>query len=205
MPDSPAHADLPSPVILTLVRHGMTAWAASGQHTSITDISLDALGEAQARALKPVLALETFDAVYSSPLQRARQTAGLAGFADAAVEADLTEWRYGRYEGRTTAEIQADDPDWSIFRCGAPGGETPADVAARCDRLLEGWARQHHHVLCFAHGHILRALACRWLGQPLDFGNHLHLDPGSMCRLGWEHQSPALHLWNAVPGPDAVG
>jgi probable phosphoglycerate mutase len=116
------------------------------------------------------------------------------------------EWRYGRYEGKTTAEIHRENPEWSIFRCGGPEGESPEEVGARCDRLLKEWAvTGHRHVLCFAHGHILRALAARWLGLDLRFGDHLHLDPGSISRLGWEHETPALHLWNYCPRRLHVG
>lgn len=185
---------------ITLVRHGMTAWAAAGRHTSATDVALTSAGEAQAKALKPYLAETQFDAIYSSPLLRARHTAILAGFADATLEADLAEWRYGRYEGKTTTEIQEADPDWSVFRNGAAGGETPNEVAERCDRLLRLWLQEdHHHILCFSHGHLLRALATRWIGQDMGFGDHLHLDPGSVSCLGWEHRTPALRQWNACP------
>jgi probable phosphoglycerate mutase len=184
---------------ITLVRHGMTAWASAGRHTSVTDVALTSAGEAQAKALKPYLAETQFDAVYSSPLLRARHTAILAGFASATLEADLAEWRYGRYEGKSTMEIQEEDPNWSVFRNGAPGGETPNQVAERCDRLLRLWQQKgHHHILCFSHGHLLRALATRWICQDMDFGDHLHLDPGSVSRLGWEHRTPALRQWNAL-------
>jgi len=183
---------------ITLVRHGMTEWAAAGRHTSVADVALTSAGEAQAKALKSFLAGTQFDAVYSSPLLRARRTAILAGFAHAALEADLAEWRYGRYEGKTTMEIQQQDPNWSVFRNGAPEGETPSQVAERCDRLLRLWQQKnHHHILCFSHGHLLRALATRWIGQDIGFGEHLHLDPGSISRLGWEHRTAALRQWNS--------
>lgn len=182
---------------ITLVRHGMTEWAVAGRHTSITDVALTSAGEAQAKALKSCLAGAQFDAVFSSPMLRAHHTAILAGFADAILEADLVEWRYGRYEGKTTMEIQQADPDWSVFRNGAPEGETPGQVAERCDRLLRMWRQKDlHHILCFSHGHLLRALATRWLCQDIGFGGHFHLDPGSVSRLGREHRTPALLQWN---------
>ena len=183
---------------ITLVRHGMTAWAAAGRHTSVTDVALTSAGEAQARALKPCLAETQFDAVYSSPMLRARDTAILAGFANATLDADLAEWRYGRYEGKATMEILEEDPNWSVFRNGAPGGETPSQVVERCDRLLRLWQQKdHHHILCFSHGHLLRALTTRWICQDIGLGNHLHLDPGRIARLGWAHRMPALHQWNS--------
>jgi broad specificity phosphatase PhoE len=192
------HQDIMKIATLTLVRHGMTEWAAAGRHTSITDVALTAAGEAQAKALKPYLAAMQFDAVYSSPMLRARHTALLAGFANATLEPDLGEWRYGRYEGKATTEILEEKPSWSVFRNGAPEGETPDQVAKRCDRLLRLWQQKgHQHVLCFSHGHLLRALATRWICQDMGFGSHLHLDPGSISRLGWEHRTPALRQWNS--------
>ncbi|MBU2849463.1 histidine phosphatase family protein [Acidithiobacillus ferriphilus] len=197
---------------ITLVRHGMTAWSDSGKHTSVTDVALTAEGRVDAQALWGSFVEQGhFDGVYSSPMLRARHTAILAGFADPELHQGLCEWRYGRYEGMTTAEIRRENPKWSVFRCGGPGGESPEAVSARCDGLLEEWDEKgHRHVLCFAHGHILRALAARWLGLELRFGEHLHLDPGSISCLGWEHEVPALHLWNYCPqrpviGPRAAG
>lgn len=185
---------------ITLVRHGTSAWSASGQHTSLTDIGLTAQGEQEAHALRDILNLRHYDMVYSSTLRRAHDTARLAGFPDAQLDDDLCEWRYGQYEGKTTKEIQVIDPHWSIFRSGAPGGETPDDVGQRCDRLLAKW---HHsgrtHILCFSHGHLLRALATRWLGQDILLGNHLNLDAGSISKLAFEHYEHALALWNYCP------
>ncbi|WP_308389499.1 histidine phosphatase family protein [Acidithiobacillus sp. AMEEHan] len=183
---------------ITMVRHGETEWSKSGQHTSSTDIDLTAEGREQAKALWTHFAEgeHHFDGIYTSPLRRARHTAVLAGFSPEAHEA-LHEWRYGRYEGKTTPEIHQENPDWTIFRCGAPEGESGEQVQKRCQQLLQDWADAgHEHVLCFAHGHILRALACCWLGLGLEFGDHLHLDAASISRLGWEHISPAIVLWN---------
>ncbi|MEY2333638.1 histidine phosphatase family protein [Acidithiobacillus ferrianus] len=186
---------------ITLVRHGMTEWAESGKHTSVTDVALTAEGRAEALALwRFLVAQGHFDGIYSSPMQRAYHTAILAGFSDPELHRGLCEWCYGRYEGMTTAEIHQKDPEWSVFRSGGPGGESPENVRDRCDDLLREWDEKgRRHVLCFAHGHILRALAIRWLGLDLRFGDHLHLDPGSVSQLGWEHGVPALHLWNYRP------
>jgi probable phosphoglycerate mutase len=186
---------------ITLVRHGMTAWAASGQHTSVTDIDLTETGRAQAKALWHYFVDREhhFDGIYTSPLRRARNTAILAGF-DPQTHADLHEWRYGRYEGKTTAQIHQENRQWTIFRCGAPEGESSAEVQSRCEKLLQDWENAgHQHILCFGHGHILRALACCWLGLGLEFGDHLHLDAASISRLGWEHSTPAITLWNHCP------
>lgn len=186
---------------ITLVRHSMTEWSDSGKHTSVTDVALTAEGRADAQALWEFFVEQGhFDGIYSSPMQRAHHTAILAGFSDPELHRGLCEWRYGRYEGMTTAEIRREDPEWSVFRCGGPGGESPEAVSGRCDELLKEWDEKgHRHVLCFAHGHILRALATRWLGLGLCFGDHLHLDPGSISCLGWEHEVPALRLWNYCP------
>ena len=158
-------------------------------------------GRKDARALcGPLMERGPFDGVYSSPMLRALRTALLAGYAVPELSPGLREWGYGRYEGMTTAEIRRGNPAWSVFRCGAPGGESPEAVSARCDELLRKWNEKgHRQVLCFAHGDILRALATRWLGLELCFAEHLHLDPGSLSRLGWEHEVPALHLWNYRP------
>ncbi|MCY0871233.1 MAG: histidine phosphatase family protein [Acidithiobacillus caldus] len=187
---------------ITLVRHGTTEWAASGRHTSVTDIGLTPDGRAEAMALWPFFRDRgrNFDGIYTSPLKRARHTAILAGFTDADPHDGLREWHYGRYEGKTSAEIHREWPQWTIFRCGAPEGESREAVQRRCRSLIEDWQKRgHEHVLCFAHGHILRALACCWLERELEFGDHLHLDAGSVSCLGFEHQSPAVLFWNLHP------
>ncbi|BBF63864.1 MULTISPECIES: histidine phosphatase family protein [Acidithiobacillus] len=190
---------------ITLVRHGMTEWAADGRHTSVTDIGLTREGREEALALWTIFRDNghQFDGIYTSPLRRARHTAILTGFTDAETQKELHEWRYGRYEGKTTPEIHQEVPDWTIFRCGAPEGESPEDIQQRCCRLLEGWQEHgHHRVLCFSHGHILRALACCWLEVDLAFGDHLHLDAGSISQLGHEHDTPAIIFWNLLPEPN---
>ena len=158
---------------ITLVRHGTSTWSASGQHTSLTDIGLTAQGEQEAHALRDILNLRHYDMVYSSTLRRAHDTAKLAGFPDAQLDDDLCEWRYGQYEGKTTKEIQVNDPNWNIFRSGAPGGETPDDVGQRCDRLLTKW---HYS----GHTHILTpqspAEAAAWLQSPHPLAALMHFE-----------------------------
>ncbi|MGC8466662.1 MAG: histidine phosphatase family protein [Acidithiobacillus sp.] len=196
---------------ITLVRHGMTEWAAAGRHTSVTDVGLTPTGRDEAMALWHFFRDrgQVYDGIYTSPLKRARHTAILAGFTDAETQDALREWHYGRYEGKTSAEIHEEWPQWTIFRCGAPEGESREAVQRRCHQVLTDWQeRGHEHVLCFAHGHILRALACCWMDLDIAFGDHLHLDAGSISCLGYEHASPALLFWNLRPhfchGQDGV-
>lgn len=179
-----------------LVRHGETAWARDGRHTSTTDVPLAARGEAQARALRDRLAGTPFTLVLTSPRIRARHTAELAGFPDAVVDEDLVEWAYGDYEGLTSARIHAADPEWTVWSRGGPGGESPLDVANRLDRLIGRLQATHGPVLCFGHGHAFRALGARWVGQPVAFGATLALDPGSTCVLGTDRGVRQLAAWN---------
>jgi broad specificity phosphatase PhoE len=185
-----------------LVRHAETEWSVNGRHTGRTDIPLTSAGEAAARALAPRLVAHRFARVLVSPLGRAQATAELAGVGDAAeVREELREWDYGDYEGITTPDIRRDRPDWWLWRDGAPGGEAPADVAARCDRLVAELAESAGRdgdgdVLCVAHGHILRGLGARWLEQPVELGGHLVLSTGSVSRLGWERDVRAFVVWN---------
>jgi broad specificity phosphatase PhoE len=181
---------------LWLVRHGETAWSRSGRHTSTTDLDLLDEGVRAAAALADRLAGERFDLVLTSPLLRARRTAGLTGFPDAVVDADLAEWRYGDYEGRTTAEIRTDVPGWSIWTHPAPGGESAGEVAARLDRVVAR-ARGHDRVLAFSHGHALRALAARWVGLHATDGRLLTLGTASLSVLGFERETPVIRRWNA--------
>ncbi|TIC87390.1 histidine phosphatase family protein [Nocardioides sp. GY 10113] len=180
-----------------LVRHGPTAWSTTGQHTSVTDLPLLPEGEEAARALAPRLAGLDFAAVLTSPRLRARRTAALAGFGDAEVDEDLAEWGYGSYEGRTTAEIRETVPGWSIWKDPAPGGETAAEVAARLDRVVARARTTVGDTLVFAHGHSLRVLAARWLGQPVAMGRFLRLDTATVSVLGYEREAPAVLRWNA--------
>src|SRR5205085_31148 len=148
--------------VVYLARHGETAWSLSGQHTGLTDLPLTERGERNARQLGGRLKELTFAKVFTSPLQRAIRTCELAGFgAVAEVDRDLVEWDYGQYEGRRTAEIRAERPDWQLFRDGCPGGETPEQVAARADRVISRVRAIAENVLLFSSGHFIRVLAAR--------------------------------------------
>ena len=183
---------------ITLVRHGATAWSKSGQHTSSTDIPLLEEGEAGARALAPVLAAGEFVRVLCSPLLRARQTCELAGFGERMeICEDLHEWRYGDYEGITSAAIRTERPDWLLWRDGCPGGESPAAVSERVSRVIEQCVNSGGPVICFAHGHILRALAAVWSGFGIAGGQHLLLHPSTISKLGHEHSERVLERWNS--------
>ena len=173
---------------VTLVRHGETAWSASGQHTGRTDIPLTEEGERKARALGERLKGVTFDRVFTSPLQRAARTCALAGFGAAAkVDPDLLEWDYGDYEGRKSSEILADRPGWLLFRDGCPNGESPADVGERADRVVARLRAVDDRAIVFSSGHILRVLASRWLGLEPSGGRLFKLDTASISILGYEH------------------
>jgi broad specificity phosphatase PhoE len=183
-----------------LVRHGRTEWSRSGRHTGSTDVPLDDTGRAEATMLGSRLRGESFDLVLVSPLARARETCQLAGLADGAkIVDDLREWDYGLYEGLTTAEIRSERPGWLVFADGCPGGETADQVGRRADRVLTSIreAAGVRRVALFAHGHLLRVLAARWLGLPGRDGRLLRLDPATLSRLGWEHEVAVLTSWNA--------
>jgi probable phosphoglycerate mutase len=185
--------------IVTLVRHGETAWSLSGQHTGRTDLPLTERGESQARALAARLHGSGFAAVLTSPSQRAVRTCQLAGFATgAAVEPDLAEWDYGRYEGRRTADILEESPGWQLFRDGCPGGETPGAIAARADRIVARLRAIGGDVVVFSSGHILRVLAARWLGLEPAAGRFVMLGTASLSMIGYEHNlsEPTIRLWN---------
>ena len=181
-----------------LIRHGETEWSRGGKHTGVTDVPLTEQGRKIARLLQPVLAREQFVLVLTSPLQRARETCELAGLAKVAViEPDLMEWNYGEYEGLTTKQIQSARPGWSVFHHGCPGGESPEQVAARADHALAKVRATDGDVALFAHGHILRVIAARWINQPPSFGEHLLLDTATLNVLGYYYDTPALKTWNA--------
>ena len=185
-----------------VARHGETEWSLSGRHTGRTDLPLTENGERQALALGGRLGDHPFARVFTSPLARARETARLAGFADRAeVNELLVEYDYGRYEGLTTGQIQAERPGWELFRDGCPGGESPTDIEARM-RLFLDWLREPGgDVLLFGHGHCCRSLAAVYLGRPIDLAGLLKLDAGSLSILGHEHDHRALQLWNEAPIP----
>ena len=180
-----------------LVRHGETEWARLGRHTGRTDIPLTVLGREQATSVATRLAGRPFALVLSSPLSRALDTARLAGFADRVrTDDDLLEWDYGADEGRTTPEIRVDRPDWTIWDDGPDAGETIDDVATRADRVIAVARRQPGDVLVFAHGHVLRILAARWLGMPPANGRLFALSTATLSILGWERDAPVLERWN---------
>ena len=185
--------------LVYLARHGETAWSLSGRHTGLTDIPLTPRGEGNARRLRERLKGLTFTNVFVSPLQRAGRTCELAGFAAMAdVDHDLVEWDYGQYEGRRTAEIREERPDWHLFRDGCPGGEPPEQVGARADRVISRVRAIDGDVLIFSSGHLLRVFAARWLGLEPACGRLLLLDTGSLGVLGYEHDrsEPVIRLWN---------
>ena len=184
-----------------IVRHGRTAWSATGRHTGVSDIPLDPVGEAEARSLAPLLAGHRFAVVLTSPRQRAVASCRLAGFGDAAeVCDDLAEWDYGRYDGLTRDQIHATDPGWTVWRDGGPGGESPAQVSARADRVVERLHRVDGDALLFAHGHILRVLTARWVGADAAFGRAVYLATATVSVLGWERDDPVIRRWNVGPG-----
>ncbi|MBZ5734185.1 histidine phosphatase family protein [Nocardioides sp. TRM66260-LWL] len=180
-----------------LVRHGATEWSVAGRHTSTTDLPLLPEGEEGARALAPRLADVGFALVLTSPRQRARRTAELAGFPDAEVEPGLVEWDYGDYEGVTTATIRETVPGWSVWTHPVPGGETAEEVAARIDAVLARLAGVEGRALLFAHGHALPAVAARWLGLPVSEGRHLPLDTTTISVLGRRRDDAVVTRWNA--------
>jgi probable phosphoglycerate mutase len=180
-----------------LVRHAETEWSKSQRHTGRTDIPLTDEGRAAAAALRERLAGRDWSAVWTSPLSRARETCELAGLGAAAVARDeLLEWDYGDYEGITTAEIRETRPDWYLWRDGCPNGESPADVAARCDRLIADLVAVEGDVALFAHGHVLRMLAARWIELAPDGGGRLALSTGSVSVLGFEREVRVVWRWN---------
>ena len=187
---------------LYLIRHGETEWSLSGQHTGRTDISLTTRGEAEARALQPLLGAITFTAVLTSPLQRARRTCELTGLgATADLESDLAEWDYGAYEGLRSRDIHRERPDWSVFRDGCPGGETPAQISDRADRLIARLRSREGNIALFTHGHFGCALAARWIELPVIEGQHLLLSTASISTLGahpTHPEVPVISVWNAT-------
>ena len=186
--------------LIYLIRHGETSWSRSGQHTGRTDVPLTTQGEQQARQVGLRLRDLSFTQVLVSPMQRAQRTCELAGLgAQAQLEPRLQEWNYGEYEGLTSVQIRAVRPDWDVFRDGCPGGESPEQVTARVEQVLAALRAMQGRVALFSHGHVLRALAMRWIELPLGAGMHFGLDAASLSLLGYEHHNvhePAIELWN---------
>ena len=186
-----------TPPRVHLVRHGATEWSVTGQHTGRTDIPLTEEGRHQAERLAARLARERFALVLVSPLARARETARITGFGDVAeVDPDLVEWDYGDYDGRTAAEIRRERPGWTPWHGGFPGGETLEEVAARADRVVARVRGVDGDVALFAHGHILRVIAARWLEQPPIEAARYYLATASLSMLGWERETPVIDRWN---------
>jgi broad specificity phosphatase PhoE len=184
-----------------LARHGETAWSLTGQHTGLTDLPLTAHGERNASHLGERLHGLKFAKVFTSPLQRAVRTCELAGFKSAAeIDNDLVEWNYGAYEGRRTLEIRAERPGWQLFRDGCPGGESPEQVAARADRVVNRVRAVADDVLLFSSGHFSRVFAARWLGLEPAAGRFFTLDTASLSELGYEKNlsAPVIRLWNST-------
>ena len=184
-----------------LVRHGETEWSVSGQHTGRTDIALTARGEDAARKLAARLSGIQFARVWTSPAVRARRTAELAGFGNVVEsDTDLWEWDYGEYEGLRSAEIRAGRPNWVVFRDGAAGGESAAQVAGRADQVIARARQVDGNVLIFSHGHFSRVLGARWIGLGPEAGRLLLLSTAAVCILGYDHDKtePAIALWNDV-------
>ena len=186
--------------VIYIARHGETAWTVTGQHTGLTDLPLTPQGERNARALAERLDGLTFAKVFTSPLQRARRTCELAGFGSVAeVDSDLVEWNYGAYEGRCTAEIRAERPHWQLFRDGCPGGESPAQVALRAERVLSRIKAVQGDVLIFSSGHFIRVLAAGWIGlEPSVHSMSFLLSTASLSAFGYEHDLSrrVIQLWN---------
>jgi broad specificity phosphatase PhoE len=179
-----------------LLRHAETEWSKSGQHTGRTDVALTDEGRRVARALRDRVASHDFAAVFCSPLSRARETADLAGLQVSGVREELREWDYGEYEGLTTPEIRESRPGWYLWRDGAPGGETEDQIAARCDRMIDEVRAVEGDAILVAHGHILRALAARWVQEPVAFGGRLFLATGTISKLGYERDVQVIRAWN---------
>lgn len=187
------------PQEIYLVRHGETEWSLSGKHTGITDIPLTANGRKEAKLFEPLFAKVSFTKVLTSPLQRARMTCELAGLGgQAEIDRNLMEWNYGEYEGLTTKQIHKTSPNWMLFSDGCPGGESPEQIGARVDRVVARVRAIECPVILFAHGHVLRVFAARWLGLPVVTGCHFMLDPATLSILSYYRGIPAVKQWNVA-------
>ncbi len=182
---------------MVLVRHGETDWSCSGRHTGRSDVPLDPVGVEQAGRLRWLLREWEFAEVLYSPLERARRTCELAGWAGSAqADPETEEWDYGDYEGRTAEQIRAEHPGWSIWKDGVTGGESAADVGRRADAVIARLRRVAGDAAVFSHGHFLRILAARWCGLPIVAGERLALDAASLSVLGDDRGDPVIWLWN---------
>ena len=200
-----AAKETPHPPRLFLIRHGNTDWSDSGEHTGCTDIPLNTSGEAHARLLGTRLSGERFSRIFVSPLIRVRRTCQLVGFADRAeVTPDLTEWNYGSYEGRMTIDVHRERPEWYLYRDGAPGGESPEQVAARADRFIESVRPIDGDVAAFSSAQIIRMIVARWLGLPPLGARYFYTETASVGILGYEHNrnQSVILLWNDLGSLD---
>ncbi len=199
-PDPVASEPLPQLHKLVLARHGATAWSVEGRHTGRTDVPLSDEGREEARRLAVLLAPFVFSLVFTSPSSRATETCALAGYGDRAeVDPDLAEWDYGEAEGRTTEELRATRPGWTLWQEGVVGGESAADVGRRADRVIARARAADGDTLCFAHGHLSRVLAARWVGLPPVGGRLVAFDAGSVGVLAYEREVPVIERWNERP------
>lgn len=191
------------PVLVYLIRHGLTEWSQIGRHTSLTDIALTETGENEARRVGDRLSGIEFSEVISSPRLRAVRTCALAGITlKPRLDDDLREWEYGEYEGLRSPEILSLRPQWNIFRDGCPGGETAQQISERADGVVAKLKAGVGNVAVFSHGHFLRAVAIRWVALPIEAGARLYLNTGSISVLGFEHDrmdEPVIRLWNERP------
>lgn len=186
------------PAEVVLIRHGETEWTRTGKHTGRTDIPLTERGRQQAQAAGAALRGRSFARVLTSPLERALETCRLAGFGEAAERRDeLMEWNYGAYEGRKTLDIRQERPGWTLWRDGVPDGETAVEIGARVDRIIGELRAADGDSAVFAHGHLLRVLAARWVGLEPVAGRLFALDPATISVLGYERETPVLRMWNA--------
>ncbi len=180
-----------------LIRHGETAWTISGAHTGTTDIRLTERGREQAAAIRQALVGHDFELVLVSPLTRARETCELAGYGDVAiVDPNLAEWNYGDFEGKTTNEIREQIRDWSVWDHGVVQGETIDQVAKRAAAVIQRATMAEGNVALFAHGHLLRILAARWLGLAPREGRLFALGTASICLLSYERDTRVIERWN---------
>jgi len=185
---------------LLLARHGETEWSLNGRHTGRTDLPLTENGRQLALRLAPRLEGQTFALVLTSPLRRAIETCELAGLgARAQIRDDLREWDYGDYEGLTTAEIRRRRPGWSLWSDGCPNGEVAAEVGARADRVIAEARAADAGSIAFGHGHMLRALAARWLGLEPERGALFALATGTVSTLGYERDTAVIRSWSELP------
>lgn len=182
---------------LWLIRHGETEWSLSGAHTSRTDIPLTEKGRGDAAVLGRYLRTGHFPRVFCSPRQRAIETCEIAGFGKVArIDDDLSEWDYGQLEGRTTAEIRRERPDWTIWDEDPPGGENLAGVALRSQRMIDRCVAGKGPVALFSHAHFLRILTAVWLGLPPRSGSLFALTTASVSILGFERERRVIEMWN---------